>query len=91
MGKEDMGLIELLIAAIFFALLALMLFYRLAFGPPLADRAIAGDAIEMLAATSLLCYALYSGRGIYLDISLVVAILGFIGTLLIAKYLEGSL
>jgi multisubunit Na+/H+ antiporter MnhF subunit len=86
-----MGLIELLIAAIFFALLALMLFYRLAFGPTLADRAIAGDAIEMLAATSLLCYALYSGRGIYLDISLVVAILGFIGTLLIAKYLEGSL
>ena len=86
-----MGLIELLIAAIFFALLALMLFYRLAFGPTLADRAIAGDAIEMMAATSLLCYALYSGRGIYLDISLVVAILGFIGTLLIAKYLEGSL
>ncbi|MBO7666966.1 MAG: cation:proton antiporter [Firmicutes bacterium] len=84
-------MIELLIAAIFFALLALMLFYRLAFGPTLADRAIAGDAIEMLAATSLLCYALYSGRGIYLDISLVVAILGFIGTLLIAKYLEGSL
>lgn len=84
-------MIELLIAAIFFALLALILFYRLAFGPTLADRAIAGDAIEMLAATSLLCYALYSGRGIYLDISLVVAILGFIGTLLIAKYLEGSL
>ena len=84
-------MIELLIAAIFFALLALALFYRLAFGPTLADRAIAGDAIEMLAATSLLCYALYSGRGIYLDISLVVAILGFIGTLLIAKYLEGSL
>ena len=84
-------MIELLIAAIFFALLALMLFYRLAFGPTLADRAIAGDAIEMLAATSLLCYALYSGRGLYLDISLVVAILGFIGTLLIAKYLEGSL
>ena len=84
-------MIELLIAAIFFALLALTLFYRLAFGPTLADRAIAGDAIEMLAATSLLCYALYSGRGIYLDISLVVAILGFIGTLLIAKYLEGSL
>lgn len=86
-----MGLIELLIAAIFFALLALLLFYRLAFGPTLADRAIAGDAIEMMAATSLLCYALYSGRGIYLDISLVVAILGFIGTLLIAKYMEGSL
>ena len=86
-----MGLIELLIAAIFFALLALLLFYRLAVGPTLADRAIAGDAIEMLAATSLLCYALYSGRGIYLDISLVVAILSFLGTLLLAKYMEGSL
>ena len=84
-------MIELLIAAIFFALLALILFYRLAFGPTLADRAIAADAIEMMAATSLLCYALYSGRGIFLDISLVVAILSFIGTLLIAKYMEGSL
>ena len=88
MGKEDMGLIELLIAAIFFALLALMLFYRLAFGPTLADRAIAGDAIEMLAATSLLCYALYSGRGIYLDIAIISAMLGIIDTMLVGRYLD---
>ena len=91
MDKEDMGLIELLIAAIFFAVLAVMIFYRLAIGPTLADRVIAGDAIDLLTVASLVCYSLYTGRGIYLDVALVVAMLGFVGTLLIAKYLEGSL
>lgn len=84
-------MIELLIAACIFAVLALMLFYRLAFGPTLADRAIVADAIDMLVSAALVCYSLYSGRAIYLDIALVLALLGFLGTLLISKYLEGSL
>ena len=35
--------------------------------------------------------ALYSGRGIYLDIAIVTAILGFLSQVLIGKYLEGTL
>ena len=35
--------------------------------------------------------AMYSGRGIYLDIAIVTAILGFLSQVLIGKYLEGTL
>ena len=84
-------MIEFLIAAIAFAAMALLLFYRLVDGPTVADRIVAGDAIDLLIAASLVCYSLYSGRGVYLDVALVVAVLGFIGTLMLTKYLEGSL
>ena len=56
-----------------------------------ADRAVAADSIEILASAALMLYALFSGRSIYLDVALVVALLGYIGTVLIARYLEGRL
>ena len=40
---------------------------------------------------ALILFALYSHRGIFLDIALVTAVLGFIGSTFIAKYLEGKL
>lgn len=74
-----------------FIVLALILCTRLIFGPTAADRAVAADAIEILADMALILFALYSGRSIYLDIALVTALLGFIGSVLIGKYLEGKL
>jgi multisubunit Na+/H+ antiporter MnhF subunit len=71
--------------------LAFLLIIRLIKGPSVADRAVAADSIDVLTDMALILYALYSGRGIYLDIALVTAILGFIGSTLIAKYLEGKL
>jgi len=82
---------ELLFFAICFAVLALMLLYRLFKGPSVADRVVSADAIDILSDMALILYALYSGRGIYLDIALITAILGFIGSTLISKYLEGKL
>lgn len=82
---------ELIIAAIVVIVLALVLFIRLFKGPSMADRAVAADSIEILASAALMLYALFSGRSIYLDVALVVALLGYIGTVLIARYLEGRL
>ena len=82
---------ELIIAAIIVIVLALVLFIRLFKGPSMADRAVAADSIEILASAALMLYALFSGRSIYLDVALVVALLGYIGTVLIARYLEGRL
>ncbi len=81
----------LLFFAVCFLFLALTLIIRLVKGPSVADRAVAADSIDILGDMALILFALYSGRGIYLDIALVTAVLGFVGTTLIGKYLEGKL
>ncbi|MCX7695765.1 MAG: monovalent cation/H+ antiporter complex subunit F, partial [Caloramator sp.] len=55
------------------------------------DRVVAADSIDLLTVVALVLFAVFSKRAIYLDIALTLAILGFIGTLLISKYLEGKL
>lgn len=77
--------------AVCFIVLALVLLIRFVKGPSAADRAVAADSIEILADMALILFALYSGRSIYLDIALVTAVLGFIGTVIIGRYLEGKL
>lgn len=82
---------ELVFFSICFVALALVLFYRLIKGPSVVDRAVTADSIDVLTDMALILFALYSGRGIYLDIALVTALLGFIGSTMIARYLEGKL
>ena len=82
---------EFIYFAICFAALALCLLYRLIKGPDSADRVVSADAIDTLVDMALILFALYTGRSIFLDIALVTAILGFIGSVFISKYLEGKL
>lgn len=78
-------LIAMLAIATFLAL------YRLIRGPTAADRMVALDAITNITASILILIALLSERFIYMDITLVYAILSFVGVLIIARYLEGGL
>lgn len=82
---------ELIYFAIIYILCALVLIYRLVKGPSVVDRAVAADSIDILTDVALILVAMYSGRGIYLDIAVVTAVLGFVGTVLVARYLEGTL
>lgn len=82
---------EFIFFGICFVVLALLLLYRFIKGPSVVDRAVSADSIDILSDMALILFALYSGRGIYLDIALVTALLGFIGSTMIAKYLEGKL
>ena len=84
-------MIEFLIAAIVCVVLNLFLLYRIFRGPTAADRMCAADALDLVSALALVLYSLYAGRAIYLDIALVVALLGFVGTVFVARYLEGRL
>jgi multisubunit Na+/H+ antiporter MnhF subunit len=84
-------MIELVIAGILYLILSLLLLYRVIKGPSVVDRAVAGDSIDILTTVALIGFAVYSGRGIYLDIAIVLAVLGFITTVLISRYLEGRL
>ena len=81
-------MIEVLIFAAAFAFLAVILLYRLAKGPTAADRMVAGDSIDVLVCCALMLYSLYSGRGIYLDIAIICALLGIVDTMLVGRYLE---
>ena len=81
----------LIIAAIILVALAVVLLYRVFRGPTAADRIAALDALDLLVALALALYSLYTGRGIYLDIALVVALLGFVGTVFVGRYMERRL
>jgi multicomponent Na+:H+ antiporter subunit F len=79
------------IGAICFALLALsgaLCFGRVLAGPSLADRILALDCLLIIVVVGVGVDAAVTGRGIYLDVLLVVALVAFIGTTAVARYLE---
>lgn len=82
--------IELIIAAAFYCLLCLTLFYRVSKGPRAVDRVVAGDTIDAIIVVIMVLFGAISNRAIYLDLALIVALLGFISTVIISRYLEGK-
>lgn len=66
-------------------LLALARFVK---GPSAADRVVAFDVLTIVAITGIVLAALAEGRGIYLDVALVYALLSFLGVIVIARYIE---
>ncbi len=79
---------DLVIFAVLFAALALMNMYRFVKGPTAADRMVAGDSMDILISCAMVLFSLYSGRGIYLDIAIISAMLGIINTMLVGRYLD---
>lgn len=69
---------------------AIILIVRVFKGPTIIDRLLAADCIDILIGIVMVLYGCIEGRGIYLDLGLVVTLLGFIGTVLISKYVEGE-
>jgi len=78
----------MVMGAIAYAVLAILLFIRFIEGPTAADRMLAVDMIDGLACIMLVFYSIYTERAIYLDIAIVTALLGFISTVFVARYLE---
>jgi multicomponent Na+:H+ antiporter subunit F len=58
-------------------------------GPTAADRVVAFDVLTVISISIIIYAALAEGRGIYLDVALVYALLSFLGVIAIARYLEG--
>jgi len=83
-------MIELLVFSVVYALMAVANFYRLVKGPTAADRMCAGDSMDILITCAMVLYALFSGRTIYLDISIITAMLGIIDTMLVGRYLDSG-
>ena len=79
---------DLMIFAVFFGALAVMNMYRLMKGPTAADRIVAADSADISISCAMVLFSLYTGRGIYLDIAIISAMLGIINTMLIGRYLD---
>lgn len=58
-------------------------------GPSAADRVVAFDVLTVISITFIVLAALAEGRGIYLDVAIVYALLSFLGVIAVARYLEG--
>lgn len=76
------------VAAILLGLAAVLLTYRIIVGPTVADRVIATDALLVTAMCSVLLVAADGEVGVGLDTVFVVALLGFIATGVLARYIE---
>ncbi len=64
---------------------------RFVLGPTAADRTVALDTLTTIAMALLVLLSFVYKRFIYIDVALVYGVLGFIGVLVIARYLEGAL
>jgi len=63
--------------------------YRIASGPTAPDRTVAIDILGTLIVGFTCIYAIYTRREFYMNIALAWALLSFIGTVALSKYLEG--
>ena len=79
------------IVAILLAILALILLYRVFKGPNIIDRVLAADSIDIILGIVMILSGTIEERAMYLDLGLIITLLGFIGTVLVSKYLEGEL
>ena len=83
-----------MIAAIYLVIIGLgvlLCFVRMIKGPTMPDRAVALDTSMTVTTALLVLIGLVLHRQIYLDVSLVYAVLTFIGSVAIARYLEGGI
>ena len=85
-------MVDLLIhlAAGLAAVALVLVLYRFIKGPTAVDRVIAFDGLTIVTITGILLGALAEGRGIYLDVALVYALLSFLGVIVVARFLEGG-
>lgn len=77
------------ILIIILSLSAFFSLYRALIGPSISDRAMAVNIISILFCGISALMALRYNLPYLLDLSITIAILAFIGTLALAKYLEG--
>ena len=76
--------IFLLVAGMF------IIFVRFVKGPTIADRVLAGDTINSLVIGVIVLVGMYYKNDMFMDIAIVYAMISFLSTLAISKYLMGK-
>lgn len=75
----------------FMAALILLALVRVVKGPTPADRVVGLDAINSLVVASMIVLGAAYEQIIFIDVAIIYALLSFVGTLFIAKYLGREL
>ncbi|MCF7936395.1 MAG: cation:proton antiporter [Synergistales bacterium] len=75
----------------FLGLVALIMIGRLIAGPTVPDRIVALDAINTLAVGIMILLAAVYESVVMVDVAIVYAALAFVGTLFLARYVEGGM
>lgn len=83
------GILELAVtfASLCFALAMVFAAVRLFIGPAAQDRVLALDVMYMNGMLLLLALGMRSASSAYLDLALLIALFGFVGTVALAKFL----
>lgn len=74
------------IAIVLLMIALLLVIVRLALGPNLGDRILALDTVTLLAVALIGVFTVRTGLGLYLDIAIAVALVGFLATVALARY-----
>ncbi|DAB41060.1 MAG TPA: K+/H+ antiporter subunit F [Sulfurovum sp. UBA12169] len=61
--------------------------YRLIAGPGIPDRILALDTLYINSIVLLILFGLYLGSTLYFEAALLIAVMGFVGTVALSKYL----
>ena len=90
MIPEETTFIEMAaLVAIFLITIAMLLtFWRLARGPDMPDRVVALDLFAALMIGFIASICMLTGKSIFLNAAAVLAMIAFLGTVAIARYLE---
>lgn len=93
MGEEvgEMIAPEFFYSALIIMIGAFLCVLRVLFGPTVPDRVVGVDTLNTLIVAGMILLGAAYDRVIYIDIAIVYALLSYIGTLVIAKYLQGGL
>lgn len=77
----------LALAQVMLGLSMLCVTYRIVSGPRAQDRVLALDSLYVIAMLTLLVFGIQTGRTLYFEAALIIALLGFTSTLALAKFL----
>ncbi|EXI64863.1 MAG: K+/H+ antiporter subunit F [Accumulibacter sp.] len=75
------------IAFVFIAVALALNLYRLLRGPDLCDRILALDTLGINAIAMLVLFGIRSASTAYFEVALLLALLGFVGTVALCKFL----
>ncbi len=83
-------IVEFVTSAVIILICILLASVRLILGPTVPDRVVGLDTINTLVIVGMLLLGAAYQEIIYIDVAIVYALLSFVTTILIAKYLEGG-
>ncbi|MDP2290984.1 MAG: monovalent cation/H+ antiporter complex subunit F [Actinomycetota bacterium] len=76
------------VSLIALSLAAVLFMYRLLIGPTLADRVNALNGMLIAGTCAIAAHAADTGRGAFLPILVVITLVGFVGTAMVARFIE---